>query len=291
MKQRVRELADKATKVGVRARAMAQQGKLSERVRSSGGPLATEIADALEFAAAGSRVGDPESFALIEGMRAEYAASNDSLEQVDYGAGEGTRGEILEPTVRTRRLDEFVKVSKSPELGRLLYGLVAELKPGRVLEFGTALGISGAYIQSAMVANGEGTLTTMEGAPGVAEVARETWNRCGLPAAEIIIGNFDETLVKAIDARVDLAFIDGNHRAIPTISYLHQIAPALGKPGLVVFDDITWTADMRSAWRMAQRHPDAALSIDLESMGLLVLDPHFDGEVCRLQGTLGSCAP
>ena len=104
MKQRVREVADKATKVGVRARAMAQQGKLSERVRSSGGPLATEIADALEFAAAGSRFGDPESFALIEGMRAEYAASNDSLEQVDYGAGEGTRGEILEPTVRTLSL-------------------------------------------------------------------------------------------------------------------------------------------------------------------------------------------
>jgi predicted O-methyltransferase YrrM len=50
----------------------------------------------------------------------------------------------------------------SPELGRRIYDHLRDVRPGQVLELGTAYGVGSAYIAAALSANGHGRLTTVD---------------------------------------------------------------------------------------------------------------------------------
>lgn len=78
------------------------------------------------------------------------------------------------------------------------------------IELGAAIGLSGAYQASALRLNGAGRLTTLEGDPTLARIARETHQRLGLDNVDVVEGRFDDTLgpvLKAIGP-LEYAFVD-----------------------------------------------------------------------------------
>src|SRR2546430_379368 len=70
-------------------------------------------------------------------------------------------------------------------------------------------------------------------------------------------------------SRVDLAFIDGNHRKEPTLKYFNEILTKTTESSILIFDDIHWSREMEEAWQNIKAHPSVTLSIDLFFIGII----------------------
>ena len=166
-------------------------------------------------------------------------------------------------------MQQIASVSLKPKkYAQLLYKLVKYVQPKTILELGTSLGLTSAYLASA---NKEAQLITIEGAPSIAAIAKENLDHLQLQNVHLITGNFDETLetVLAKKSAIDFVFIDGNHRKEPTLRYFEQLLKKSTEQSLFVFDDIHWSRDMNEAWTTIKNHSSVTLTIDLFFIGLV----------------------
>lgn len=195
--------------------------------------------------------GEAQDEAAIDALRVRLAASLDSVEVVDYGAGSAGGNAPVR-----RVADVYRRASSGPLWGRVLTGLVRGLRPHRVLELGTNLGVSAAHVAAALArteAEGgpAGRLVTLEGAPALARLARR--HLAGLGYADrtrVVVGPFDETLadVCASDGPFDLVFVDGHHEAAAALRYVAAVRPHLAPGAVVVLDDVEPTRPVRRAY-------------------------------------------
>lgn len=197
--------------------------------------------------------------------RNKLAKSNDLIETVDFGVGAGNkvyRTKIMKfgKIVRKRSSDE-------PRL-KLLFRIVKYYKPGNILEFGTAAGISTAYIKSG---NPVSSMITMEGCANLAAKANESFIGLGLDNIEIAVGNFDSTLKDVLQKmkEVDFVFFDGNHRKEPTLMYFEKCVQFSNENSIFVFDDIHWSNGMESAWECIKNDSRVSITIDLFWFGVV----------------------
>src|SRR6185312_4343070 len=112
------------------------------------------------------------------------------------------------------------------------------------LELGACAGISAIYLSSAPQMK---SLITVEGSAPLAGLAAESLQP--FSHARVVNALFDD----AIDAelpgvKLDLAYIDGHHEKVATIHYFNKIRPYLQPGAVVIFDDVSWSRDMREAW-------------------------------------------
>lgn len=202
--------------------------------------------------------------AAIEERRRQLLASATSIHVTDLGAGSHTGAG------RQRRVADIARTAaKSPKLARLLFRLVNYLRPATVLELGTSLGLTTAYLAAA---DSRHRVVTFEGCPNVAAVARETFTALRLGNVEMVEGNLDHTLaptLAALGAPADFVFFDGNHRYEPTLRYFELCLAHRTDESVFVFDDIHWSEDMERAWETIKAHPDVRLTVDLFYIGLV----------------------
>ena len=154
-----------------------------------------------------------------------------------------------------------------------LYLLTRAFSPGKVLELGTNLGISSAYIGAAMkTCQNNGILLTLDASPYRQRLAKEVHHSLGIENVEYIQGFFSDTLKPALDKlqSVDLAFIDGHHQYQPTLDYFEQIYKYSTPNTVFIFDDIRWTPGMKNVWAKIQADERLGLVIDLYSVGLAI---------------------
>ncbi|GAB2453682.1 O-methyltransferase [Hymenobacter qilianensis] len=200
----------------------------------------------------------------VEHCRTELLASEQIITVTDFGAGSHTGAG------RQRRVRDIARTAAKPrQLGQLLFRLVNHFQPRTVLELGTSLGLTTAYLATA---NSKSRIITFEGCPATAAVARETFNSLGLRTVELIEGNLDDTLaptLAALSAPIDFAFFDGNHRYEPTVRYFEQCLACRTDQSVFVLDDIHWSAEMEKAWEAIKAHPEVMLTVDLFFMGLV----------------------
>jgi predicted O-methyltransferase YrrM len=205
----------------------------------------------------------------IEALRRRLRGDESLLEVEDLGAGSAWK------ETRRRSVGDITRrAAKAPRLGQLLYRIARYYRPGVVLELGTSLGFSAAYLGKG--GGGESRLWTVEGSGQVAEVARKNLAGLGLDA-EVVEGNFDEVLPELL-ARigpVDLVFVDGNHRREPTLAYFKQLMGNMGQKGIIILDDIHWSAEMEEAWGIITRDPRVYLTVDLFFIGIVFLREEF----------------
>ena len=178
-------------------------------------------------------------------------------------------------TSRSEPLGEVCRRASAPRYKAMtLYGLVRGFAPGRALEMGTCVGISGAYQASALRhAGSEGEMVALEGAPDLAAVAAETFATLGLDQIEVRVGPFSETLPPVLDeGPLAYAFVDGHHQEQATLDYFELLLPH-APGGLLVFDDIRWSDGMLRAWEQIAADPRVDLAIDLGSQGLAFTCP------------------
>jgi predicted O-methyltransferase YrrM len=166
--------------------------------------------------------------------------------------------------------------SKSPRWAGLIFDIVIALRPTRVLEMGTAIGISGAYIAAGLVANDHGELVTIEYNSKSYEVARDTFSDLDLDQRVTLVhGTFEDALETLMDSEpsFDLVFKDGEHSESATTRWFDSLAPRLASPSAFLLDDIRRDAGMKRAWDQVRRDPQVAASINFYGMGLLILSP------------------
>ena len=205
----------------------------------------------------------------VEDLRQKLLRDQTLITMEDFGAGSAT-GKTGQLTVSSLARN----AAKPKKYGQLLYRMVKEYRPKTILELGTSLGISAAYMS---LANPGAKFITMEGADEAAVIANKNFKSLGLQNISIAEGNFDDTLSSVLStlSSVDLTFIDGNHRSGPTERYFQQILAKIHNDSIIIFDDIHWSKEMEQAWNTIREHPSVRCSIDLFFMGIVLFRHEF----------------
>jgi predicted O-methyltransferase YrrM len=220
----------------------------------------------------------------IEALRSRLLRDQTLIEIDDLGAGSTHK------TASTRSIASSVRhvasirsiasvarhAAKPPRLGQLLFRVVRHYRPSTILELGTSLGVSTAYLAAAAPATNNTQLYTIEGSPAIAEMARANLRSLNLDAC-LQIGNFDTVLPEMLPTipPPDLVFVDGNHRLEPTLRYFQLLMDRVSRPAILIFDDIHWSAEMEQAWAAIKADPRIGLTIDLFFLGFAFLRDEF----------------
>ncbi|MBC8154258.1 MAG: class I SAM-dependent methyltransferase [Bacteroidetes bacterium] len=204
-------------------------------------------------------------FAAIRTLRRELRQCRDVITITDFGAGSKVNAS------NQRTISDIARhTQKSDRFGRLLYRLASRFKAQTVLDLGTSLGLTTAYLaQGARLNNGQ--VITFEGCPETAGVARRHLHQLDTANVRLVVGNLDRTLTEQVGSikQIDLVFFDANHQYEPTIRYFNTCLPKAHNDTVFVFDDIHWSAGMEQAWQTIKAHPDVTLTIDLFAVGLV----------------------
>jgi predicted O-methyltransferase YrrM len=210
---------------------------------------------------------DYYAYKLIETVKKNLLLDNRILQVSDFGASGKENSD--------RKISTIAKKSVSEQkFGRLLFRLANYYKASNIMELGTSLGISTAYLASADV---NSRVITLEGSAAIADMARETFQKLKLKNISQVIGNFDETLSNQIisNPSPDLIFIDGNHRQKPLLNYFEQFLNKISFPSIIIIHDIHWSKEMEETWSLIQDHPAVKMSIDIFSAGLIFFRNEF----------------
>lgn len=203
------------------------------------------------------------AYLQIEKMRNALSLSNEVVECKDLGAGSSVNNNSK------KSLATIVSSAAKPaKYSQLLFRLVNHFQPQTVLELGTSLGISSAYMATA---NSKSNLITIEGCEEIAAVAKRNFQNLELKNIEQLVGNFDEVLPDVLKKvnQLDFVFFDGNHRKEPTLSYFKQCLEKANEKSVFIFDDIYWSAEMTEAWEEIKKHEQVTVSLDLFYMGIV----------------------
>ena len=202
-------------------------------------------------------------YADIENQRKKLLNDDSGIEVTDLGAGSHLNKNRLK---KVRQI--AANALKQPRLAQLIYRLVKERQPDHIVELGTCLGITTAYLSKACP---DAAITTLEGCPETAKVARQNFETLGLQNVVLRVGHFDERFPEVIAeaSKLDVVYIDGNHRKDATLNYFHWCLPKVHERSLLIFDDIYWSKGMKEAWASIQAQPEVTVTIDLFWIGLV----------------------
>ncbi|MGE5424221.1 MAG: O-methyltransferase [Syntrophothermus sp.] len=204
-------------------------------------------------------------FTVIEHLRKKLRNDSGYIRMCDRGA----RSTEIAWCRKVLQIRKIVKKSAvSPRYGKLLFRLVRHFSPQSILELGTSMGISTGYLS---LGNPEAIVTTIEGCPETAEVAQKNFKTLGLKNIHQITGSFEDELPACLMniGKIDMVFIDGNHRKEPTLNYFSNLLKHIHENSVIVFDDIHWSDEMEEAWKVIKNHPSVKMSVDLFQIGIL----------------------
>jgi len=209
------------------------------------------------------------AYSKIEALRSRLKKNKEIIRVEDFGAGSVYRSE------HQRSIGSIARHAAKPaKYGQLLHRMVRHYQPVNLLELGTSLGVTSAYLAAG---SPTAKLVTMEGAPEIARRASANLASLELDNVRVIEGNFENTLPAFLQSAgvIDLAFIDGNHRKAPTLRYFELLLSHQGNDSIFIFDDIHWSREMEEAWSEISGHPAVRCSIDLFFIGIVVFRKEF----------------
>lgn len=199
------------------------------------------------------------SFNIIESLRQQLLHDNTTLTLQPLGTSQAKTTTIAR---------ELKNSTKSPRQAQLLQRLCASNQSHYIIELGTNLGLSTAYLASN---NSNSQVYTLEGQPQLCQIAQQNFKQLHLNNIQIIEGNINNTLPTLIQQipQIDLLFIDANHQYQATINYYKLAKSKVHKNTIIVFDDIHWSEGMQQAWNEIRQDPDIRLAIDIFHMGII----------------------
>ena len=212
-------------------------------------------------------------FADIERRREYLKACEDELDVVDFGSAGSPEGKLIK-----RRVCDIAKTQlESPKIGQLLFRIInfmtqEQKRPLQILELGTSLGITTAYLAAS---NSRNNITTLEGSGAVLKIAQGVWQTLKLENISWQEGNIDNTLYIYARENLDLAYVDANHTYEATKRYVDFLLPRMTEKGIIVLDDIHYSEGMERAWEEIKQNQRVTTSMDLYHVGMLFVDPHY----------------
>jgi len=211
-------------------------------------------------------------FDEIEKQRYRWKQDHSRIQKNDFGTGRS----------QSVRISKIASGSLcSPRKGKLLCRLINYLNLNSVLELGTSLGISTAYLVAGSKSR---KCITLEGCENTSAIARQTFEALQLENIEMLTGNIDNTLHKALDKlpEFDFVYIDANHTLEATIRYFELILPKLSSNAVVVIDDIYWSKEMKMSWEHLKTNPKVTSTFDLFHFGIIFLNPDLNKKHYKL---------
>ncbi|GAB3644190.1 O-methyltransferase [Spirosoma arcticum] len=205
------------------------------------------------------------TFMPIRTLQALLRQNRETITITDFGAGSKVNAS------QQRTIASIARHSQKPaRFGRLLFRLVRHFRAKTIVDLGTSLGITTAYLAEAARTHG-GQVLTFEGCPQTAAVARRNFEQLDLQNVTVVVDNIDQTLAPQIAglAAVDFAFFDANHRYEPTVRYFETCLTKINNDTIFVFDDIHWSGEMEQAWAYIKNHPAVSVTVDLFWVGLV----------------------
>lgn len=203
------------------------------------------------------------NFCSIEKRRKILLRDTNEIVVQDFGAGSKQNASNI------RKISYIARTSLSQgKYARLLYNLVNRFQPRTILELGTSLGISTAYLSYGAP---NARIVSLEGSQTIADIAKKTMQDCSCCNVEIFVGNFNDKLANVLQSiqYVDFAFIDGNHTKEATLRYFEQILPYCNENSILIFDDISWSEDMFEAWKTISSDDRVSITIDICKQGIV----------------------
>jgi len=208
----------------------------------------------------------------ISRLRKILSKTEKFINTTDFGAGSNINN------AKKRKVKDIAKnSSKNLKFGSLLYRICSFYKPKNIIELGTSLGISTCYLAKA---DSNSKVFTFEGCKETSSLAKENFYKLKIENINITIGNFNDTLSSKLEdiKHIDLAFIDGNHKEKPTISYFEKILEYSNNNTIFIFDDIHWSKGMEKAWDYIKAHHKTTLTIDLFFIGIVFIKSELSKE-------------
>jgi predicted O-methyltransferase YrrM len=230
---------------------------------------------------------DPHAYYIwndIENLRKEMLSDQTQIEFMDYGSGGSLDGELS-----YRRICDVAKSSlKEKKYAQMMFRLVNWLghqlrNNGRglkVVELGTSLGITTAYLAGA---DRRDVVYTYEGCKAIADRAKENWKALGMSNIDCRLGRIDVGVLERELDGVDLAFIDANHTYEATLAYFDVLASKMHEKSVMVIDDIHHSREMECAWKNICADARVTSAIDLYQMGLVFFDKHYWKRTYRMR--------
>jgi predicted O-methyltransferase YrrM len=165
-----------------------------------------------------------------------YALDEDAAAKRRISARTAELGRRVTTAEKYELYGEGPPLAVKPEIGELLYLTVLGRRARRVVEFGSSHGISTIYLAAALRDCGGGLLQTTEILPGKCAATARNLASAGLDdLVQIFEGDALVTL-RAIEAPVDLLFLDGrNDLYLPVLELLEPVLAT----GAVILADLS----------------------------------------------------
>ncbi len=201
-------------------------------------------------------------FDKLQSYRNSLLNNNQVIKVTDFGAG----SRVFKSN--KRKISAIAKnAGISNKRAKLLIKIIQYFNPEIILEIGTSLGIGTVCLS---LGNLESKITTLEGCPETAKIAKEQFRKFDLNNINVIIGDFKSTLPKALEnKKYDLIYFDGNHQKEATIHYFEQCLTSTHNDSVFIFDDIHWSKGMEAAWNYIKNHNKVTVSIDTYQWGIV----------------------
>ena len=209
-------------------------------------------------------------FLPFRALRKALRQNRQTIAITDFGAVPRSAGSKVNAS-QQRAIGDIARHSQKPaRFGRLLFRLIRHFRAKTIVDLGTSLGLTTAYLAEAARPH-DGRVLTFEGCPQTAAVARHNIEQLGIGNVDVVVGNIDETLAQQIAdlAPIDVVFFDANHRYEPTVRYFETCLKKKHNDTIFVFDDIHWSDEMEQAWAYIRHHPSVRVTVDLFWVGLV----------------------
>lgn len=194
-------------------------------------------------------------------FRKDLLSNKKVIHVTDFGAG----SKIFKSN--QRKVSQIAKhAGISRKRSALLFKIVAYFQPKNILEVGTSLGLGTSALA---LGNLEASVTTLEGCPETANIAKNQFEKYGLKNISLVVGDFKNTFKDEINKKkYDLIYFDGNHTKEATLNYFALSLNSIHNDSVLIFDDIHWSKEMEEAWEEIKNHKEVKVTIDTFYWGL-----------------------
>ncbi len=214
----------------------------------------------------------PSKAILIEEWRKQCKKNKQSIEMVDYGAGGNG-------STRKVKISSLVKSSISKRKGAFLYRCALFCGAKEILELGTCLGISTAYL-----AMSGATVTSVEGCPTLCQISSAFLQNAGFNNVKLVNTRFPMIIEQFLDEnkKFDLIFLDGDHKPYTLRYYIHSLCNLLNENGILIIDDIRYDRKTYRIWQECSHEAHPLLIVEFFNLGLIFNTQRFQKEFFAL---------
>jgi predicted O-methyltransferase YrrM len=201
-----------------------------------------------------------DAYEKLKEYRKALQSNDSTISVTDYGAG----SRVFKSN--ERKVSDIAKhAGATSKRTKLLARCIRYFNPRSVLELGTSVGLGTAALASVTTVK----VTSLEGCPATAAVARKQLREFGYSNVDVVVGRFRESAINLLPASYDMVYFDGNHSKKATLEYVELLMPTVHNETVWIFDDIHWSPEMTEAWGEIKAMESVTVTIDCFWLGFV----------------------